>query len=70
MDEGTLRQVRIWIILLVLYSPSLNGIANQWYLGDVMQFRALSVIPGRGNGDICVSAESQPDSDKQGEDFI
>ena len=60
----------IRIISSVLYSPSSNGITNQWYLGDVVQFRALSLILGRGDGDIHVSAKSQPDGDEQGEDSI
>jgi len=70
MDEGTLRQARIRIILSVPYSPSLNGVANQQYLGNVARFRALSAILGRGDGDIRVSAESQPDGDERGEDSI
>jgi len=44
MDEGTLQQVHIQIISSVLYSPSSNGITNQWYLGDVTWFRALFTI--------------------------
>jgi len=60
----------IQIISSVPYSPSSNGVANQRYLGDVARFRALSAILGRGDGDIRVSAELQPDSDERGEDSI